>query len=529
MRVLFASAEVLPLIKTGGLADVAAGLPTALRNKGVDPIILLPGYPQALSRMRDSSCLADLGDQWGVGQVRLIAGRLPDTGVPVWLIQCPLLYERAGGPYQDEGGCDWPDNAVRFALFSHVAAELSSGRHSLGWRPDVLHVNDWHAALAPAFLARFEAARPATLLTIHNLAFQGNFPVECFGPLRSWVEALPYETVEFYGNISFLKAGISYSDRLSTVSPTYAQEILTPEHGFGLDGVLRTRADVLTGVLNGVDEGAWNPETDAHIPERYSAQDLKGKQACKAHLQAEFELSDNHEAPLVVFVNRLTDQKLAPVVAEAVPHLVSMGVQFALHGRGDRAIEERFLALARDHSGKVAVRIGYREDLAHRVIAGGDLSLTPSRFEPCGLTPLYAMRYGTLPVVRPVGGLADTVREGDHAITGTGFVVQGTGVADLAGGVERALAQYRQPMAWRKAQVSAMSREFGWDAAAARYLQIYRRMLGIMAPAVRATRRPAAAVAPRLTNYQTRAQYPLRDGQSPPKEISRDVRPGSTS
>ncbi len=444
MRVLFVSSEIYPLAKTGGLADVSAALPKALAALGVEMRLLLPGYPKAIESAANKSVEVELADFMGAGPMRLISARTPDTALPIWLVDCPSLFRRSGGPYQDGDGQDWPDNAQRFAVFDHVAAQLSLGLLLPNWRADIVHANDWHAGLLPAILAGTPGQRPATVFTMHNLAFQGLFPADLYPQLGLSGDSLMPDGLEFYGKISFLKAGITYCERLTTVSPTYAREILTAEYGFGLEGLLQRRAKDLVGILNGADYRIWDPAIDAHLPAHFNLQNIAGKRVCKTALQAELGLEMDAEAALVVLVSRITEQKMADVVADTLPRIIENGAQCAVVGDGDRLLEERFELAARQHPGRIAVRIGYEEPLAHRVLAGGDILLHPARFEPCGLTQLYAMRYGTLPVVRKTGGLCDTVVDAtDHSVrqgTATGFAFESANSADMLHCIERALA-----------------------------------------------------------------------------------------
>jgi starch synthase len=371
-----------------------------------------------------------------------------------------------------------PDNALRFAVFNHVAARLSLGLLLANWRADIVHANDWHAGLLPAILAGTPGQRPATVFMMHNLAYQGLFPAALYPQLGLPADGFTPDGIEFYGKISFLKAGISYSDRLTTVSPTYGREILTAEYGCGLEGLLQRRAKDLVGILNGADYGIWDPATDAHLPANFNLQNIAGKRVCKTSLQEELGLEVDSEAALVVFVSRITEQKMADVVAVALPRIIESGAQCALVGDGDRLLEERFEVAARHHPSRIAFRIGYEEPLAHRVLASGDILLHPARFEPCGLTQLYAMRYGTLPVVRNTGGLCDTVVDAaERSIrqgTATGFAFESANATDMLHCIERALALYRQPLSWRKVQRQAMVQDFGWSESAHRYLALYR-------------------------------------------------------
>ena len=382
-RVLFVCAELYPLAKTGGLADVCAALPRALAREGVDVRLLLPAYPSMLTGIEGQREVLRFGDGGAI-----LRAHVPDTRFPIYLFDQPDLFVRAGGVYQDVNRCDWPDNSLRFATFCRAAAAVALHGDGEGWVPDVVHANDWHTALVPALLALQGRPRPRTVLTIHNLAYQGNFPLHIAAEVGLPVELLQTGAAEFHGQVSFLKAGINAADRLTTVSPNYAREILTPEYGAGMDGLLRSRAKDLVGILNGVDTDVWSPQNDEYLQHHYTDEDLNGKAACKAVLQQELGLECAPDVPLVCFVNRLTHQKMADAVLELLPSLAERGIQFVLHGEGDGVLESAFAAAGR--SPAVAVRVGYQEALAHRVIAGADISLIPSRFEPCGLTALYS-------------------------------------------------------------------------------------------------------------------------------------------
>ena len=472
VRVLFVASEAYPLVKTGGLGDVCAALPAALAKLGVDVRLMLPGYPSALDTAQDKQLIARLG-----GDGSLLLGHAPDTGLPVYLLDRPELFRRAGGPYQDSEKRDWPDNALRFAAFSQAAAQLALGGSGQRWRPNLVHANDWHTGLVPALLAVHNGPRPRTVFTIHNLAFQGNFPLDASGALGLPEVLLLPEGAEFYGQLSFLKAGLQYADRLTTVSPTYAREILTPEYGVGMDGLLRARADDLVGILNGIDNDVWNPAADRNLPACYDADDLTGKRAVKAALRQELGLDQADDIPLVVYVNRLTHQKMADIVLLALPSLLDQGAQVVLHGEGERELEAAFAAAAPGAPSRMAVRIGYQEKLAHWANAAADLALTPSRFEPCGLTTMYAMRYGALPVTHRVGGPADTVVniDGTHtdARGANGFTFSDPTPAALSACLRRAGSVFCDPVAWRQFQRNAMLPDFGWDASARSYLALY--------------------------------------------------------
>lgn len=481
MRVLFASAEVFPLAKTGGLADVSAALPKALADLGVDIHLIMPGYTEALDSAEAKQRTIPLGNIPGIEDASLIPARLPGSGLGIWLIDCPALYRRDGGLYVDPNGRDWTDNASRFAVLSHVVTRLALGATSVDWRPDVVHVNDWHLGLVPALLAAEGGLRPPTVLTIHNLAFQGVFPAEVFPQLglpSGWFNA---DAAEFYGQVSMLKAGIRFADRLTTVSPRYAKEILTPQFGCGLDGFLRARGRNLVGILNGIDYGLWTPDCPQSVPFPYTAKDLSGKRLCKAALQAELGLASAPQAPVIAFISRLTEQKMADVLPVVMPVIAEQGGQLVVCGEGDAAIQQSLQDLARRYPQAVAVHVGYEESLARRILAGADILAAPSRFEPCGLVQMYAMRYGAVPIVRNVGGLLDTVVRHEAGATrkdeATGFMFDEATAASFADAIERACRHYRKPVAWRAMQLRAMKQDFRWSRSAQRYLALYSELI----------------------------------------------------
>jgi starch synthase len=463
------------------LADVSAALPAALRDYGIDTRVLVPAYPQALERALHPREVARLEDS-GYGETRILETLLPGNHVTVWLVDCPTLYRREGGLYQTSDGHDWPDNAERFALLNFAAMAIVDGAIE-GWIPDIVHANDWHAGLLPLMLSERKAIRPATVFTIHNLAYQGLFDAEQF-PRVGMPNEL-FSNLEFYGRISYLKSGIHSADALTTVSPTYASEILTSEYGCGLDGLLRARSERLTGILNGADYAVWDPRTDPHLPATYSSRSLSGKLACKRDIQREMGLRSDDEAPLMAFMSRLVHQKMPDVVLEAIPVLIEEGMQFALVAEGDAAYEAGFRALVERYPGRVAMRSDYEEPLGHRLLAGADLLAHPARFEPCGLVPIYALRYGTVPIVRMSGGMADSVEDASvesiqHG-SGTGFVFNGSSAADFLTTARRALSFYRQPILWRKLQTNAMAQDFGWRQSAEAYAQLYYSLAGVPA------------------------------------------------
>ncbi len=484
-KVLIAASEIYPLAKTGGLADVCGALPKALSALGADMRMVMPAYPEAL----DAACdlQLDMAAEIGGETLRIWRARMPDSGLPVWLIDCAALYDRPGSPYQDASGQDWPDNFHRFAVFAQAAAMLALGYNSEGWRPDVVHAHDWHAGLLPLLLHAETGPRPATLFTIHNAAFQGNFALDEAAALGLDRGYLAPQGAEFYGQFSCLKAGIRYADAVSTVSPGYARELLTPEFGYGMEGLLRQRQDRFLGIMNGIDAEIWNPAGDPHLNARYSRPDCGGKAACKLELQRRFGLAEENDAPLAISASRLTSQKMADVLLTSLPAIMAEHprLQLALIGRGDRQLEQGFTAMAQRYPGRVAVQIGYEESLAHRMHAGADLLLHGSRFEPCGLTQLYAMRYGTLPLVRRVGGLADSVIDCDDIATPwrTGFIFDGISGDALQHALRRGLEVYeRQREDWFALQRNAMAADFGWRRSATQYLQLYHRLGGAWAP-----------------------------------------------
>lgn len=485
MRVLHVASEVFPLVKTGGLADVSAALPAALGKLDVDTRLILPGYRQAIERAAHPREVAQLSGLLGCGDVRLLSARLPNSGVRTWLVDCPALYSRPGGIYQDESGGDWRDNALRFALLAHVAAIIASGALDARWRPDVVHAHDWHAGLVPLLLSTSGQPRPASVLTIHNLAYQGLFAADELGKLGLPSDPHVFSTLEFYGRLSYLKAGISWADALTTVSPNYSREVLTPEYGCGLDGLLRQRSDRLRGIMNGADYRVWSPRGDVHLARTYAPRQLSAKRACKSAVQQEMGLAPRADAPLIASMSRLAHQKMPDVVLEALPALLDQGIQFALVADGDGGYAGRFRELAAAYPERVSVRIGYEEGLAHRLLAGADMLLHPSRYEPCGLTPIYAMRYGTLPIVRHCGGMADSVVDSVETTIASGiangFAFENTTAADLIACLRRAIQLYRQPTVWRKIQLCAVRQDFRWSHPARAYLDLYRSL--VTAPA----------------------------------------------
>ena len=469
VRVLFVTSEAFPLMKTGGLGDVAGSLPPALNALDCDVRLLLPAYPEAKAGIGKLTLAAELDVPPAGLKVQILEGILPGTRTVVWLVDFPPAFDRPGNPYHDSKGNDWPDNAARFGLFGRVATEIGLGKTR--WQPDIVHCHDWQAGLVSPLLS-FEPQRPATIFTIHNLAYQGVFPRETLGTLGLPSSLWSFEGLEFHGQLSFIKGGLVFADRITTVSPTYAREIQTPEHGHGLDGLLRYRATSLHGILNGVDDKIWNPSKDALIPARYSARNMRGKRTGRVALQKGFGLAEDPDALLLGTVGRMVHQKGVDLIAAAVPALMQLGAQLAILGTGEPALQQALTEAAARYPGRCATIVGYDETLAHRIVAGSDAFLMPSRFEPCGLSQLYSLRYGTIPIVRRVGGLADTVKDGE-----TGIAFDGVDASALTEAVTRALTLYRNEPLWRKIRAAGMRQDFSWRHSAKEYLELYNDVL----------------------------------------------------
>ncbi|BBE51923.1 Glycogen synthase [Ferriphaselus amnicola] len=480
MQVLFATSEAAPLIKTGGLADVSGALPVALHKLGVDVRVLLPGYPQVLQALPPMPIVATFSSLFGFPAARLLEGTMPG-GVPLWVLDCPDLYQRGGGPYADEKGQDWSDNPRRFGLLSKVAAILGSGESPLNWHPDVVHCNDWQTGLAPAFL-KYAPGAARSIMSIHNIAFQGVFPAHWTPELGLPWDSYKAEGAEYYGNLSFLKAGLFFCDHITTVSPTYAREIQTDALGFGMQGLLQHKRDALTGILNGIDYDEWNPATDHHLSAHYDSRNLVGKAANKAELQRRMGLEVNPDIPLFGLVSRFTYQKGIEVFLEIAPQLIDMPAQLVLLGSGDAGIQSWAQELAYRYPGKIGVRVGFDEGLSHLIEAGSDLFMMPSRFEPCGLNQMYSQCYGTPPIVHATGGLLDSVTDCTEATladgTATGFVIHGLSAATLLATAQHAVDIYRDPATWQALQVNGMTRDFSWSQSAEAYRNVYEKVLG---------------------------------------------------
>jgi starch synthase len=411
LRVLAVASEIYPIIKTGGLADVAGALPIALRAYGIEMRTLVPGYPDVIKALPAAEVLLDWPHFYG-GPIRLLSGS--HQNLDLFVLDAPHLFARPGNPYVMPDGLDWPDNGVRFAALSRMAAEIGQGAIP-SFVPDIVHAHDWQAGLAPAYLNYASGTPPATVMTVHNMAYQGKFPHEMLETFGLPPQSFTIHGVEYYGTISFLKAGLQFADRITTVSPTYAIEIQGDEGGMGLGGLLRERSQILSGILNGIDISVWNPETDPHIAARFSAKELESRVVNKAALQRRLGLDPSPDALLLGVISRLSWQKGLDLLLENVPTILNEGMQLALLGNGDQDLQDRYQAVAKANMGQIAVVIGYDEALAHLIQAGADALVVPSRFEPCGLTQLCALRYGAVPVVSRVGGLADTVTDVEDA------------------------------------------------------------------------------------------------------------------
>lgn len=476
IEVLSVASEVYPLVKTGGLADVAGALPGALATQGVHVRTLVPGYPSVLEALGDARTVALIPDLWGE-DARLLAGAA--HGLELIAVDAPHLYVREGGPYSGPGGADWPDNWARFAAIGWVAAELARGMVE-GYRPDIVHAHDWQAGMAPTYLRFGDPTGVKSVLTIHNLAFQGRFNAEVFVDLRLPQYAYSMDGVEYYGGVGFLKAGLQSADTLTTVSPTYAAEIRTRDYGMGLEGLLNERADDLVGILNGIDTATWDPGRDPALVTHYRTNTAHQRAGNKRALEAHFGL-ETGDGPLFGVVSRLTGQKGIDILIETIDTLVARGGRLCVLGSGDTDLEAGLALATEKHPGRVAVQFGYDEGLSHLIQGGADAIVVPSRFEPCGLTQLFGLRYGCVPVVARVGGLADTVIDANEmaveAGVATGVQFAPVTVDALGAALDRTINLYNRPKAWKKIQRRGMKTDVSWQASAARYAELYARLV----------------------------------------------------
>jgi starch synthase len=482
VRVLSVASEIYPLIKTGGLADVTGALPVALKPEGIEVRTLVPGYPNVMNSLRAVDGVLHLPQFFG-GEARLLWATSGELAL--FVIDAPHLFARAGNPYLTPDGVDWPDNALRFAALARIAADIGLGVVP-SFVPDIVHAHDWHAALALAYLHYSNRRRPATVMTVHNLTYQGVFPQEMLAAIGLPPESFTIHGVEYYGKIGFLKAGLYFADRITTVSPTYAREILSDEGSMGLGGLLRQRSDDLCGILNGVDTSVWDPATDPHIPgcfdtdipSCFESDVLRNRAINKAALQRRLGLQPAPDAFLLGVIGPLSRQKGIDLLLENLPTIIGGGMQLAGLGSWDRGLPYRYRAAAQGNPGQVSVSIGHDESLAHLIQAGVDALVVPSRFEPGGLTQLCALRYGTVPIVSRVGGLEDTIVDAeDFAVTGarqTGFKFGPVTTENLVGVLKRACATYHDVAAWRRIQRNGMSTDVSWRNPASHYANLYR-------------------------------------------------------
>jgi starch synthase len=472
-KILFVTSEAYPLIKTGGLADVSGSLTKALAELSQDIRLIIPNY-QSLKTSEGIRFVCSL--RVDNRNVNILETRLPETDVVVWLIDYPAYYNYPGNPYTDAHGEAWANNAERFALFCRIAVEVAMNRIRQDWKPDIVHCNDWQSGLVPALLS-LETDRPATVFTLHNMAYQGLFPAATAATLNLPGQLLHPNGLEFHNQLSFIKGGLAYADRITTVSPTYALEIQLPELGYGLEGLLVHRKEVLSGIINGIDMEQWNPETDTYIKHHYTAKSLDNKRLNKSELQARFALPVDEKIPVLALISRLVEQKGIDLLIECLPEMLAMPLQFVLLGDGDKEFAQSLQNLAASYPDKMAITIGYDESLAHLIEAGADIFLMPSRFEPCGLNQLYSQRYGTIPVVRKTGGLADTVIDTSPETlankTATGIVFNEASAGALMEAVKRVLILYTLPDSWKKMQINAMQKDFSWQRSAEDYLALY--------------------------------------------------------
>jgi starch synthase len=477
-NILYISSEAFPLVKTGGLGDVAGSLPAALKKKSQNIRLVIPAYPEALSKLSKPKVLAETS--YYNQSVKIIEAKLPGTNVTTWLVDCPPLFDRPGGPYIDEHGNEWHDNALRFTLFCHTVVDLALNRLQLDWQADIVHCNDWQTGLVPALLS-LHKQRPATIFTIHNLAYQGVFEQQAFYDLNLPNTLWHMDGLEFYNQLSFIKGGLAYADKITTVSQTYATEIREAENGYGLNGLLQHREKDLLGILNGIDEKHWNPDTDHHLKQKYNRHSLDKKVINKTALQEEFNLPVNETIPLLGMVSRLVEQKGLDIILQCIPELMKLKLQIVILGTGELHYEMQLSELAQKYPDKFIVKIGYNERLAHRIEAASDMYLMPSRFEPCGLNQLYSLRYATLPIATHVGGLADTVIHAseDNINNGTanGFILVEHSSTALFNTIKQAINLYNKEKLWQQLQLNAISCDHSWESSAEHYINLYQQVL----------------------------------------------------
>ena len=480
MQVLSVASEVYPLVKTGGLADVAGALPLALKGHGVSVKTLMPGYPAVMGTIRNATLRMSFESLLGAKADVL---EVEHQGLDLLILDSPTFFDRPGGPYADAAGKDHVDNWRRFAALSKAGAIIAQGgmaEGKTGWQPDVVHLHDWQSAMVSAYMRYAAEPEIPSLITIHNIAFQGRFGADIFPYLELPPHALDIDGIEYFGGVGYLKAGLQTSSAISTVSPSYAEEILTPEFGMGLEGLLAYRAADLHGIVNGIDPDIWNPATDRAVQSNYTAATLKARAENKQAVAERFRL-DQDEGPLFCVVSRLTWQKGMDILAEAVDDLVALGARLAVLGSGDKALEDAFHAAATRHPGRVSVLSAYDEPLSHLMQAGCDAIIIPSRFEPCGLTQLYGLRYGCIPVVARTGGLNDTVIDANPAAlaarTATGVSFGPVTAESLRRALRRAVRLYSEPKVWTQMQKQGMKSDVSWEKSAGLYAGLFQNLL----------------------------------------------------
>ncbi|TIW19442.1 MAG: glycogen synthase GlgA [Mesorhizobium sp.] len=476
MQVLSVTPEIFPLIKTGGLADVTGALPIALAGKGVAMRTLIPGYPVVMEAFKKKKAVYQYPLLQG-GKASVHAVKIGE--LDLFVLDAPHLFDRQGGPYGTASGSDWPDNWRRFSALSQVGGDIAGGTIS-GYQPDIVHAHDWQSAMTLAYMRYGKAVGVPSLITVHNLAFQGQFGAGIFGELGLPAVAMQLDGVEYYGGVGYLKAGLQAAWAITTVSPTYAQEIRSPEFGMGLDGLINMRATDLYGIVNGIDVDIWNPETDKHLVASYSGQTLEARAKNRKAVEDRFNL-ENDDSPIVCVVSRLTWQKGMDILAAVVDGIVQRGARLAILGSGDAGLEGSLLAAAARHRGRVGVVIGYDETLSHIMQGGCDAIVIPSRFEPCGLTQLYGLRYGCVPVVARTGGLADTIIDANEAAlsagVATGFQFAPNNGGALLHAIRQLVETHANPKAWASIQRQGMKADVSWDKSAEKYVELYRLLL----------------------------------------------------
>jgi len=484
-KVLFATSEAHPLIKTGGLADVSGALPIALRALGCDVKIILPAYPEVLSKLSQTKTISQLYIPGIAGTIKLLEGKLPDSNIKALVVDYAAAFKRDGGPYQDPEGKPWQDNAERFALFSKAVCKVALKQANINWQPEIVHCNDWQTGLVPAILrlsqpAQIEGPYIPSVFTIHNLAYQGLYPQEIFFALGLPTELWSHSALEFHNQMSFIKGGLVFADRITTVSPQYALEIQNKKFGYGLEGLLSHRRSQLTGILNGIDDKVWNPIIDPLIKNNYDLDNMQNKSLNKHYLQKYYGLEQTNDL-LLGFIGRLVEQKGIDLIIKLIPRLKQLSAQLVILGSGESTFETQLKQLAKKHSDVFRVQIGYDEALAHKIEAGVDAFLMPSKFEPCGLNQMYSLRYGSIPIVTNVGGLSDSVvNVSDKTLksnTATGFLLDEPNATELIKTINRVTALYKKPKQWASLVKTGMSQQFNWQTSAKQYLKLYQSLI----------------------------------------------------